>query len=111
MLSCCMNLSMMFGGAIMNINEWRDEVKKHNSLVDTILNDRKILKNHIADYIKLFFDYDDIDFSSALDRITLSFDYSKQFIIMDDVDGFCMDWSIDVDRGEIIIFPFGREGD
>ena len=95
----------------MNLDEWKHEVDNHNKIVSTILSDRRILKEHMNEYLHRFFEFRDIEFSTDLHIITLSFDYDDDIRIPDNIKDFAMDWSIDFSHDEIRIYPFGKESD
>lgn len=90
----------------MNLDEWTNEVVNHNQIMATVFNDRKILKNSMEEFLKSYFDFQDIEFSSDLKVITLSFKYEAT-ILNESIGDFPLDYKIDFYRSAIEVYPFG----
>ena len=97
------------------LSAWREGVMEHINTVDTIVNDRKILKTHIKNHLLQFFDFDEWRCNRDFSVITLVWDKDKNPVIRNDkIDELGMDWIIHVGydaqafkRVEVTVYPFG----
>lgn len=88
----------------MNLDDWRFEVENHNKVVDTILNDRKILKNHMTEYLKSYFDFTDIEYSHDFKVITLKLDYEDE-VDLSKLTDFPFKATVDLVNDSIKVYP------
>ena len=101
------------------LSSWRDGVNEHISMVDTLVNDRKILKNLIEEHLKQFFDWDSIEYNKDFSEITMKWDKDCHPIIKHEkINELMMDWCISVGYDDnafrivvIEVYPFGLEED
>lgn len=88
----------------MNLDDWKSEVNNHNEIVQTILNDRRILKNHMTEYLKFYFDFTDIEYSHDFREITLKLDYEEEVDLSKLID-FPLKASVDLVNDAIKVYP------
>lgn len=91
----------------MNLEEWKTEVENHNKIVDTVLSDRRILKDHMTQYLSQFFDVgnDEIEYSTHLDVITIR--PQDEISTIDNINEFPFEFEIDFCRATIKVYPWG----
>ena len=90
----------------MDIEEWRGEVENHNKIVSTILSDRKILKNHMEEFLKSYFNFNNLEFSNDLKEIKVSFDYGEEVALKKSLKDFPFKIIIEFGCDNIRIYPF-----
>ena len=98
-----------------SIELWREGVMENCHQLESILSDRVELKNAITSHLKMFFDFDKIQFSNDLNVITLSWEYGHDVIINEDNIHFLgLDWIIttefndELGQGVVVkVYPFG----
>ena len=103
----------------MEIETWKSSVKTHREYIDTIIEVRKTLKNQIEEHLKSIFNWDNIEYSTDLSVITLSWDYPSSPVIRHDrISDLGMDMIIHADYDDranrivvIEIYPFGVVGE
>lgn len=94
---------------------WRDSVFEHSKMMETLVNDRVIIKELISNHLKLYFEYDEIKFDDLFNKIILKWEYNNNPIINpDDLNGLGMEFIISHDYSEslghgviIELYPFG----
>lgn len=99
----------------MEIENWITSVKNHQEYVNTIVEVRKTLKSQMDEHLKSVFNYDSIEYSTDLSKITLKWSPTASPIIKHDKIGqLGMDWVIhagyDDHANRIVIievYPFG----
>lgn len=103
----------------MMLSEWKEAVSIHMDALDTLINDRKILKNSIEEHLKLCFEWDDIEYNRDFSVITLKWQYNHNPVIKHDkICQLDMDWIIRADYDDeafrivvVEIYPFGITGE
>lgn len=103
----------------MNVELWKEDVMTHRKTVATVLNDRKMLKKSMENYLHEYFNYDLIKFSTDLNEITLLWSYDNEPVInptklVDLGMDFVISSEYDDELGmsaSIKIYPFGVEDD
>lgn len=98
-----------------NLNSWKNDCEDHISALDTIINDRRILKKMMMDHLAQFFTWQKIEFSRNFDKITLSYSANTGAVIKPDIHAnLGMDYIVSPeydDRANRIIvielYPFG----
>ena len=101
------------------LENWRDAVGIHMDALDTIINDRKILKNSIEAHLKSCFDWDDIEYNKDFTVITLKWEYGHNPVIRhENISELNMDWIIRADYDDeafrivvVEVYPFGINGE
>lgn len=96
----------------MNLENWMKAVALHRDQVDSILEDRKTLKNSIKEFLKSVFDFDEIEFSTDFTKITLLWDYPRNpSFTQEKINDFPFDWEVKntYEGGDIAIdvYPWG----
>ena len=61
----------------MDLENWKTDVQTHTETVKVALSDRRILQEYMSNYLKKFFDYDDIEFSQNFQKIKLLFNVNQ----------------------------------
>ena len=102
----------------MNTDEfrqWQDAVMEHSKMMETLVDDRVVIKDLMINHLKQFFDYDEIKFDDLFNKIILKWSYENDPVIrLDKLDGLGMDFIISHDYSEqlghgvvIELYPFG----
>lgn len=104
---------------IEELNNWKEGVCLHIDHLNTLINDRKILKNSMEEHLKSVFQWDDIEFNRDFTRIELTWEHGHNPVIKpENVAKLGMDWIIRADYDDkanrvvvIEIYPWGvKEG-
>lgn len=103
----------------MELETWKNAVSIHLDSLESIIEDRKILKNSIETHLKSCFDWDDIEYNKDFTVITLKWEYNHNPVIRhENISELNMDWIIRADYDDkafriviVEVYPFGIEGD
>ena len=101
----------------MNIELWKEGVMENSYDLNTLLKDRVALKRAFEEYIRKFFDFQEIDFDSDFNKITIRWKWSNK-VVFDPIvfKEFELDWCISIGYSDVLgqcleveIYPFGFE--
>ena len=97
----------------VNLETWKKGVSVHLGHVNSIIEDRKSLKDLLESHLKRFFDYDYIETDREFKVITLTWSHGRTLSIESNIiDMLGMDWKIKTDEANRIVvevYPFGVE--
>lgn len=104
----------------MNLQEfrnWQDDVRYHITSLNTIVNDRRVLKENLENHLQQFFDFEEIEYDKDFKKIKLMWsEKSSPVINHKNIGNLMMDWIIksgyDDKADKVIIvevYPFGVE--
>lgn len=96
----------------MDLENWMKAVVIHRDQVDSILEDRKTLKNSMTEFLKSVFEFDEIEFSMDFTKITLLWDFPRNpTFTHEQIKDFPFDWEVnnDYEGGDIAVdvYPWG----
>lgn len=102
----------------MNLQEfrnWQDDVKDHIISLNTIVNDRRVLKENLENHLREFFNFKEIEYDREFSKIILKWDKNTNPTILNDkISELHMDWIIssaydDMANRIVIVevYPFG----
>ena len=101
----------------ISLQDWKDGVKSHMTVVDQIVEDRILLKSSIEEYLSKVFEWDEIEYNRDFTVISMYWtmmDEKCPVINGKDLSEFEMDWLIRLDNANRIViievYPFGVEG-
>lgn len=95
--------------------QWQDAVMEHSKMMETLVDDRVVIKELMINHLKQFFDYDEIRFDDLFNKVVLKWEYKNDPIIKpDELIGLGMDFIISHDYSESLghgviveLYPFG----
>lgn len=99
----------------MELDKWREAVSIHMKQLDTLIDDRRILKEEIEPHLRTAFQWDEIDYNRDFSEITLKWKKDHHPIILhENIKDFGMDWEICAEYDDsafrivvVKIYPFG----
>lgn len=102
----------------MNLQEfrnWQDDVKDHIISLNTIVNDRRVLKENLENHLREFFNFKEIEYDREFSKIILKWDKNTNPTILNDkISELHMDWIIssaydDMANRIVVVevYPFG----
>ena len=94
---------------------WRKAVNENVSSVEKLVDDRIALKQLFEEHLRIFFDYDDIEYDKDFHRIALKWENGRSPIIDNEIiSQLGMDWCVShkfdeaLGDGVVIeLYPFG----
>ena len=97
------------------LDTWKDSVREHSRMMATLVNDSLVIKKLMIDYLKQYFDFDEIQFSNDFTRISLKWSYEHEpFINPEELSCLGMEFIITHDYSETLghgvvieVYPFG----
>lgn len=99
----------------MDIELWKEGVMENSHDINILIKDRYALKKAFEDYIRKFFDFEEIHFDTNLDKITIRWKWHNK-VVFDPIvfKEFKLDWCITIGHSDMLgqcleveIYPFG----
>ena len=103
----------------MDLELWKEGVMENSHDLNTLISHRVELKRAFEEYIRKFFDFQEIDFDNNLNKITIRWRWSRKVVFEPKVfKEFELDWCIGIGHNDVLgqclevdIYPFGFEED